>query len=110
MSEAVLAGESYSDDSQLMVNATGAPVVDLVVNSYDDGVHPFHLHGHSFWVVGEGEGSYVLGSSVLNATNPLRRDTLLIQAYSWVVLRFVADNPGLWLFHCHLSLSHQKAG
>ena len=29
-----------------------------------------------------------------------RRDTVIIPAYSWMILRFVTDNPGLWAFHC----------
>jgi hypothetical protein len=40
--------------------------------------------------MGLGEGRY--SGQELNATSPLRRDTVLIPAYSWVVLRFVTDN------------------
>jgi len=46
------------------------------------------------------------GDSVANA---LRRDTLTVQTYSWALIRFVADNPGLWAFHCHISW-HMEAG
>lgn len=28
------------------------------------------------------------------------RDTVVIPAYTWMILRFVADNPGYWAFHC----------
>ena len=41
--------------------------------------------------------------------NPLRRDTLTIQAYGWSLIRFVADNPGLWALHCHIAW-HMEAG
>jgi len=58
-------------------------------------------------VVGTGVGKYQ--GQALNATNPLRRDTVLMPAYTWTVLRFVADNPGMWAFHCHLSW-HMAAG
>lgn len=34
--------------------------------------------------------------------NGVRRDTFLVQEQSWVVIRFIADNPGLWTFHCHI--------
>jgi FtsP/CotA-like multicopper oxidase with cupredoxin domain len=41
--------------------------------------------------------------------NPLRRDTLTVEAYAWSLIRFVADNPGLWALHCHISW-HMEAG
>jgi L-ascorbate oxidase len=37
-----------------------------------------------------------INSSALNLANPATRDT------GCSVLRFVADNPGLWPFHCHI--------
>jgi multicopper oxidase len=40
--------------------------------------------------MGSGAGRY--NGQELNATSPLRRDTVFIPAYSWVVLRFVTDN------------------
>ncbi len=46
------------------------------------------------------------GDSVANA---LRRDTLTIEPYSWSLIRFVADNPGLWALHCHIAW-HMEAG
>lgn len=30
------------------------------------------------------------------------RDTAIVPNYSWLALRFVADNPGTWMFHCHV--------
>lgn len=32
----------------------------------------------------------------------MRRDTVTVNANSYAVLRFQADNPGVWLFHCHI--------
>ena len=40
--------------------------------------------------MGSGAGRY--NGQELNATSPLRRDTVLIPAFSWMVLRFVSDN------------------
>jgi iron transport multicopper oxidase len=34
--------------------------------------------------------------------NPMRRDTFLVPSMGSVTLRFVADNPGVWFFHCEL--------
>ena len=32
----------------------------------------------------------------------MRRDTVLVRPNGNLVLRFRADNPGVWLFHCHI--------
>lgn len=92
---------------QLLVTEDSIQVLDVRVDNLDDGDHPFHLHGHRPWIMGTGAGRYT--GQELNATSPLRRDTILIPAYSWVVLRFITDNPGVWAFHCHLAW-HMAAG
>lgn len=33
----------------------------------------------------------------------IRRDTIVIQSNAYALIRFVADNPGLWAFHCHIT-------
>ncbi len=59
--------------------------------------HAMHLHGHHFReVMADG----TLGPS---------RDTLLVQPTERREIAFVADNPGDWLFHCHM-LSHRASG
>jgi FtsP/CotA-like multicopper oxidase with cupredoxin domain len=62
--------------------------------------HPMHLHGHSFRVISR-EG------------RPTARrewqDTVLVAPRERVEIAFVADNPGDWMFHCHV-LEHQAAG
>ncbi|KAF9152509.1 hypothetical protein BG015_005148 [Linnemannia schmuckeri] len=97
------------DASQLVVTLDKIQTVELVVNNLDEGAHPFHLHGHVFYVVGSGDGSYIPGQSALHIENPPRRDTVTIPPYGYVVLRFVSDNPGLWAFHCHIDW-HMAAG
>lgn len=37
------------------------------------------------------------------------RDTVYIPSRGHAVLRFRADNPGIWLFHCHI-IWHQASG
>ena len=57
--------------------------------------HPFHLHGHHFWVLGSGFGPY--NSSVeatLNLVNPMYRDTQIVPQGGWTVIRFVVSSPG----------------
>lgn len=70
--------------------------------------HPFHLHGHTFQVLGIGDGNKV-DESKLNKINPLRRDTVTAPPLSWVVLRYAVDNPGVWVFHCHIEVSNIKS-
>ncbi|KAK4783940.1 hypothetical protein SAY86_018308 [Trapa natans] len=67
-------------------------------------VHPWHLHGHNFWVVGYGDGRFVEGLSEkgFNVKDPPVRNTAVVFPYGWTAVRFVADNPGAWAFHCHL--------
>jgi len=63
--------------------------------------HPIHLHGHDFFILGAGPGSYASGTP-LQLTNPPRRDTVLMPAAGYVVIGFITDNPGTWLAHCHI--------
>jgi len=74
-------------------------------------MHPWHLHGHAFWIVGMGQGIFDEDSDPLsyNLDNPLRRDTVTLHPKSWTAIRFKASNPGVWPFHCHLS-SHVLMG
>lgn len=72
--------------------------------------HPFHLHGHHFWVLGYGMGYFNASLAAgLNTINPAYRDTVTIPLGGWVVIRFVADNPGVWPLHCHI-LPHAFMG
>lgn len=80
-------------------------VVELVLNNHDAGKHPFHLHGHNFQVLArptDGSGDYDGNDSF--PVVPMRRDTLLVRPQSHFVIRFRSDNPGVWLFHCHIEV------
>lgn len=39
----------------------------------------------------------------------MRRETVKIDAFGWVLIPFVADSPGLWALHCRISW-HMEAG
>ncbi|RPA99061.1 laccase 2 [Choiromyces venosus 120613-1] len=67
--------------------------------------HPFHLHGHDFYILGKGIGIYksLLAPPVLDLTNPVRRDVALLPALGYLVIAFKNDNPGAWLMHCHIA-------
>jgi len=37
-----------------------------------------------------------------NLEHPLQKDMISLWRRSWAVIRFKVDNPGVWLFHCHM--------
>ncbi|XP_006460625.1 laccase-7 [Agaricus bisporus var. bisporus H97] len=69
------------------------------------GPHPFHLHGHEFWVVKTAE------SDEYNFDNPVVRDTVSagLNENGYVSIRFRTDNPGPWILHCHIDF-HLRDG
>ena len=76
-------------------------IVQLVVNNLDSGRHPFHLHGHAFQSVyrSEEEGGIWADANVTDKDlpkTPMRRDTLVIYPNGNIVMRFKADNPGMF--------------
>ena len=62
--------------------------------------HAMHLHGHHFKAISRNRRS--IG-------DPSWRDTVMVWPEDIVEIAFPADNPGKWLFHCHM-LGHQAAG
>jgi FtsP/CotA-like multicopper oxidase with cupredoxin domain len=62
-------------------------------NASDD-IHPIHLHRHSF------ELTSVAG----HPTAGILKDVVMLGGYQEMTVDFVADNPGLTLFHCHQQL------
>ncbi|POX59224.1 copper oxidase [Streptomyces sp. Ru62] len=58
--------------------------------------HPMHLHGHTFSLTG------------LDSVGA-RKDTALVLPHRKLVLDFDADNPGLWMLHCH-NQYHSESG
>lgn len=57
--------------------------------------HPMHLHGHDFWVLGSGDGTYDASTAELTTVNAPRRDVVLLPSNGWVVFAFITDNPGV---------------
>ncbi|XP_021846105.2 laccase-3 [Spinacia oleracea] len=68
--------------------------------------HPMHLHGYHFFVVGTGKGNFnpTTDPARFNLVDPPARNTVGTTPGGWVAIRFVADNPGVWLMHCHLDV------
>ncbi|WUW24466.1 multicopper oxidase family protein [Streptomyces sp. NBC_01463] len=57
--------------------------------------HPVHLHGHTFALAGSASGA--------------RKDTAIVLPRQTLTVDLDADNPGLWMLHCH-NLYHAEAG
>ena len=62
-------------------------------NASDD-IHPIHLHRHSF------ELTKIFGK----ASSGIFKDVVMLGGYQEAEIDFVADNPGMTLFHCHQQL------
>ncbi|XP_028791405.1 laccase-17-like [Neltuma alba] len=68
--------------------------------------HPLHLHGYNFYVVGQGFGNFdpKKDPASYNLVDPVERNTVAVPSGGWVAIRFFADNPGVWLMHCHFEV------
>ncbi|KAI8470922.1 MAG: Cupredoxin [Monoraphidium minutum] len=115
----------------LTFDAVQGDVVDVVLVNPSRMVHPQHLHGTGFWLLASGNGDILSGAARagaalalspsaakrLNLRDPPVRDTIAVPqavgdgagGYGFAVLRFRADNPGPWAFHCHIDL-HAMSG
>jgi len=61
--------------------------------------HPIHIHGHFFHVL----------ESNKKVIKPHQADTVMITPKERVKVALVADNPGRWMYHCHI-IEHMKTG
>ncbi|KAM0786927.1 hypothetical protein ACM66B_002349 [Microbotryomycetes sp. NB124-2] len=90
-------------------------VVNLKIVNADGNAHPFHLHGHKFQITrvttnDTSEDPEINPVEVYDAPNPSRRDVVIVPGEGGAVnIQFVADNPGAWIFHCHIDW-HMTAG
>ncbi|CAH0392144.1 unnamed protein product [Bemisia tabaci] len=82
--------------------------------------HPFHIHGHSVRVVASMTvGPHLDEATVrqMNTNGTLKKDlhraplkdTFSVPNKGIVVVRLIADNPGYWIVHCHVS-NHMELG
>ncbi|MEV6755830.1 multicopper oxidase family protein [Streptomyces sp. NPDC051214] len=83
----------YSPDRRHPVRA--GERVRLVFANSTTMWHPIHLHGHTF--------------TLANTPNGPRKDTAVILPNGTLTVDFEADNPGLWMIHCH-NVYHSEAG
>ena len=87
-------------DVPMFVVAEG-DVVTMTIKNHSGQTHPMHLHGHHAVVLSR-NGTAATGS-------PWWVDSLEVQSGQTYVIAFVADNPGVWMDHCH-NLPHAAQG
>jgi FtsP/CotA-like multicopper oxidase with cupredoxin domain len=87
----LLGGQAYASSEPVRLKR--GELTRFLVHNKTTMPHPMHLHGHFF---------------TPSAGGPIK-DTLVVPPQVGVKLDFVADNPGMWMFHCH-NLYHQMAG
>ncbi|XP_033124910.1 laccase-7-like [Anneissia japonica] len=105
----------YCECTQIIEVDLGDVVELIVVNeaSIIPLSHSIHLHGYHFRFIGKGKiGDTTTVEEVKamdkagNLTRKLhgavRKDTFVVDDGGYAIIRFHADNPGWWMFHCHL--------
>ncbi len=96
--------EGRMDPYRWTINGRSHPDVEPFAVSQGDRVrlrimnrskmfHPWHIHGHTFALAATG----------------MRKDTVLLRPMQAMNIEFEADNPGLWMAHCH-NLYHAETG
>ncbi|QEC50062.1 hypothetical protein FSW04_22480 [Baekduia soli] len=84
-------GRAYAGNTPIITARVGQEVA-LYAIGMDNNFHDFHIHGHRWR---DASGAFV--------------DTPGVGPNETAAVRFVEDNPGRWLYHCHV-FSHQDAG
>jgi hypothetical protein len=69
------------------------------------------LHGHDFALLDQSSSAYDPEEAAkrIKRDNPPRRDVALLPKNGYLIIAFRADNPGVWLMHCHIAW-HASSG
>ncbi|TCC41137.1 multicopper oxidase family protein [Kribbella speibonae] len=92
-------GHQYPDVPMFVVSE--GDIVRMTIKNSSGQVHPMHLHGHHVVVLSR-DGVRATGS-------PWWTDSLNVEDKETYEVAFVADNPGIWMDHCH-NLPHAAQG
>lgn len=92
-------GGIYPEMPMFMVQEGDAVKTTFINRTGDD--HPMHLHGHHIQILSR-NGEEVSGS-------PWWTDTLNVEPGEIYEVAFLANNPGIWMDHCH-NLQHAEEG
>ncbi|KAJ2059785.1 ferroxidase fet3 [Coemansia sp. S146] len=85
-------------------------VIELVIHNPESLPHPLHSHGHAFQITEYGPTKPFVPNNVTavpvvkHSGVSAKRDTVVVLPYQYVKLRFRADNPGVWMLHCHMDI------
>ncbi len=92
-------GHIYPDVPMFMV--TEGDTVTMTIENHSGEIHPMHLHGHH---------AVVLSRNGIPASgSPWWVDSLDVASGDSYEIAFLADNPGIWMDHCH-DLPHAMDG
>jgi FtsP/CotA-like multicopper oxidase with cupredoxin domain len=92
-------GHMYPDMPMFMIRE--GDVGQFTISNTSGEVHPMHLHGHHMLVLSR-DGQPSTGS-------PWWVDSLNVEDGETYEVAFLADNPGIWMDHCH-NLPHAAQG
>jgi FtsP/CotA-like multicopper oxidase with cupredoxin domain len=92
-------GHHYPNVPMFVVREGDVALVHIKNRSSE--VHPMHLHGHRMVVLAR--------NGVAATGSPWWVDSLNVAANESYDVAFVADNPGIWMDHCH-NLKHAADG
>jgi len=84
-----------------MFHVAEGDVVVMTIRNHSGDVHPMHLHGHHAFVLSR--------DGVPTSGSPWLVDSLDVGDGETYEIAFVADNPGIWMDHCH-NLLHAQDG
>lgn len=92
-------GKSWPEAEPLKVKP-GERVRVRLINAGSMSTHPMHLRGHTFKIIA------IDGNPL---PTPIKRDVVPLAPGERYDIELTADNPGVWLFHCH-ELHHADTG
>ena len=84
-----------------MFHVEEGDVVVFHLDNHSGEIHPMHLHGHHAVVLAR--------NGVPSSGSPWWFDSLDVASGDTYDIAFVADNPGIWMDHCH-NLNHAAQG
>ena len=102
-------GNTSYDDHWNVYNFGANTSVRVILRNWNPSAHPMHVHGHNFFVIGDGVGEW--DGTIINGPSPQRRDTQMLRGADpadlsrpgYLVVQYDTDNPGVWPFHCHVA-------
>lgn len=87
--------DTFTSDEHVIELDTAADWVYFVIQTTFAQAHPIHLHGHDFWVLASGTGTFDADTTTLTTTNSPRRDVAMLPASGYLVIAMYTDNPGV---------------